>query len=266
MRLAFLGAGKMATAIASGVVGNNVMQPADLIATDISPEARTAFTEKTGVCCQESTSAMFAECDALLLAVKPQMAEQAIAALSRLKDDCLIISIAAGIPIAKLSVWFKTGRIIRVMPNTPLMVGAGATVFACGPGAHDEDASFVTKLFGALGYVAELPEEKIDAVTALSGSGPAYIFEMVQALTEGSVALGLPPDIALDLTVQTVYGAARMLRQRMGGPEELRDAVTSPRGTTAAGLSVLAEGKFRTLIAAVVRAARDRSVELGKLR
>jgi pyrroline-5-carboxylate reductase len=236
----------------------------DICACDISPEAQEQFTAKTGVVCGDFSPEVFAAADAILLAVKPQKAEVAIAGLPKLKADCLVISIMAGVPLARLSGWLGTEKLIRTMPNTPMMVGQGATGFARGSAATQADADFVQKVFGALGFVGEVPEESLDAVTALSGSGPAYVFEMIQALVDAGVSAGLPADLALGLTVQTVAGAAEMLRQGMGTPDELRIAVTSPGGTTAAGLAVMADGDFRDLMRRVVTAARDRSIELGK--
>ena len=264
MRLAFLGAGKMATAIAAGVVRQGVLAREEMVACDVYPAAREHFAEATGVDCVDFDPAVFADADAILLAVKPQKAEEAIGGLPRRGGDCLVVSIMAGVRLSRLAGWLGTERLVRTMPNTPLMVGAGATGFARGREATDGDVEFVRRVFGALGYVGEVPEESLDAVTALSGSGPAYVFEMIQALVEAGVSVGLPADLALGLTVQTVAGAAEMLRQGLGTPEELRVAVTSPGGTTAAGLAVLAEGGFRDLLRRVVVAARDRSIELGR--
>jgi pyrroline-5-carboxylate reductase len=264
MKLAFLGAGKMATAIAAGIVKQGLLPVEALRACDISAEAQAQFTAKTGVPCGDFAPGIFAAADAVLLAVKPQKAEAAISGLPELKPDCLVVSIMAGVPLARLAQWLGTEKLVRTMPNTPMMVGTGATGFARGPAATQDDADFVQKVFGALGFVGEVPEESLDAVTALSGSGPAYVFEMIQALVDAGVSVGLPADLALGLTVQTVAGAAEMLRQGMGTPDELRVAVTSPGGTTAAGLAVMADLDFRGLMRRVVTAARDRSVELGR--
>jgi len=264
MKLAFLGAGKMATAIAAGVVGKGILPVGDLRACDVSAEARAQFTARTGVSCTDLDPAVYAAADAILLAVKPQKAAEALAELPKLKPDCLVISIMAGVTLTRLAGWLGTEKLIRTMPNTPLMVASGATGFACGAAATAADADFVRQIFGALGFVGEVPEESLNAVTALSGSGPAYVFEMIQALTDAGVAVGLPADLALGLTVQTVAGAAEMLRQGLGTPDELRIAVTSPGGTTAAGLAVMADGEFRDLMRRVVAAARDRGIELGK--
>ncbi len=265
MRIAFIGAGKMATAIASGLTNNDVLSAADMAAADVSPAARDAFTAATGVSCVADATEILGVADVVLLAVKPQVAEQAVQPIADLCADKLIISICAGLPLSKLCDWFGTDRVVRVMPNTPLTVGKGASVTACAPGVDAADREFAATVFGAPGIVHEMPEGLMDAVTALSGSGPAYVFEMIQALVDAAVDVGLPADVALELTTQTVAGAAEMVRRGLGTPDELRVAVTSPGGTTQAGLAVLEKSDFRGLISSVVHAARDRSVELGKM-
>ena len=174
-----------------------------------------------------------------------------------------LISIAAGVKLDTLMTGFGTDRVIRVMPNTPLMIGEGASALAASPNATPDDLGTALEIFGALGVAFELEENLIDAVTALSGSGPAYFFEMVDAMVEAGVKLGLPADTALELTVQTARGAAGMLKAKTGTPRELRDAVTSPGGTTAAALDVLRKRDFRGVIFEALEAAEKRSVELG---
>ena len=255
----------MATAMARGLAQNGIVGAEEMTACDVSAAARSCFTEATGVSCAEAPGKAFTQADIVLLAVKPQMAEEAARALPRLGPEVLIISIAAGVPLARLQDWFGTGRVLRVMPNTPLLVGQGATVYARGSEARDADAARCEQIFGGLGSVQEVPEGWINAVTALSVSGPAYVFEMVQALTDAGIAVGLPAELALGLTVQTLAGAAEMLRQELGSPDDLRRAVTSPGGTTAAGLAVLEAGGFRPLIRRTVQAAYNRADELGKV-
>jgi len=265
MRLALIGTGKMGTAIGAGVIRHRVLHPEDLLAADPSPEARMRFAKETGVEPAESAADIVEQADAVLLAVKPQTAATVVQPIAAACQGRLIISIMAGVPISRLAGWFGGHHIVRVMPNTPLMVGKGATVFACDAGVSDPDREFVRSIFGALGIVYEMPEEKLDAVTALSGSGPAYVFEFVQALVEAAAAVDLPREEALALAVQTVAGAAEMLARGLGTPDELRDAVTSPGGTTAAALKVLREARFRDLIRRMVTAARDRSIDLGRI-
>lgn len=264
MKLMFIGAGKMATALSGGLIQNNVFAADAVMATDVSPEACRAFEARTGAATTDDNSDAVRSANTVVLAVKPQVAEAVMAPLKGLFAGKLFVSIAAGLALEQLCAWSGSDRVIRVMPNTPAMVGRGAAVFSCAAGVTDADRETATKIFGTVGVVCEMPEEKLDAVTGLSGSGPAYIFELVKAMVDGAKAVGLPPDDALDLTVQTVAGAAEMLRQKMGTPDELRDAVTSPGGTTAAGLQVLKDADFRDLIARVIQRATERSVELGK--
>ena len=262
MRALFVGAGKMATALATAVVKNNVIPADEIIAADISEAARAAFTAATGVKCTDNAAKYAADVEVIFLAVKPQVAEVAVTALP--KSKALVISICAGIPLAKLSGWFESERIIRVMPNTPLMVGKGASCFALGKAATAEDGAFAKKVLGTAGIAFEVQEGQLDAVTGLSGSGPAYVFELAKALALAGEAVGLSPDLSLELSIQTIVGAGEMLARKVGSPDQLRDAVTSPNGTTAAGLAIMAKDNFRKIIADTVIAARDRSVELGK--
>lgn len=264
MKLAFLGAGKMATAIACGLLKQKVCTAAELCASDKVEAARAAFAAKTGALCLEDNTQALAGATAVILAVKPQDAAAALTAVPGQFQGKLLISIAAGLSLAKLSAWTGSDRVIRVMPNTPAMVNLGAAVYACAPGATAADRALAQRIFSAIGIAYELPETQLDAVTGVSGSGPAYVFEFVQALVDGAVAAGLPPELALDLVVQTVAGAAEMLRQKQGTPDELRQAVTSKGGTTEAGLKVLAEAQFRPLITRVIARATERSRELGK--
>jgi len=265
MNLLFIGAGKMATALASGILKNEVFPRDSLLACDISPQARDNFTSATGIPCVETAEPKaVAKADVILLAVKPQVAEAAIRALPPRKDDVIVISICAGISIGKLRQWFGTGRVVRVMPNTPLMVGQGASCYALGTGSDETAASLAEKILGSLGKCWHVPESQLDAVTALSGSGPAYFFEFIEALRLGGEKLGLPADLALNLAIETMGGATEMLRRRMGTPEELRIAVTSKGGTTAAALDVMGKHNFRQMVEELLVAARDRSQELGR--
>ena len=263
MKLGFLGTGKMATAIAKGVVDNGLWAARDIYGFDICEQSLESFCSETGAGQVGNLSQLVDAVDVLILAVKPQNMPDAIQCSHVDFKDTLIISIAAGLKLKKLCGWFGHDRVVRVMPNTPAMVGRGAAVFACADAVTDADREVARSIFDAVGMVHVMEEEKLDAVTALSGSGPAYVFEMIQALVEAAVEVGLDREAALDLTVQTLSGAADMVARRMGTPDELRDAVTSKGGTTAAGLQVLKDAGFRKIIADVVRAARDRSVELG---
>jgi len=266
MDILFIGAGKMATAIASGIMKNKKLsEKMGVKAIDPSFEAGEAFKKASGFdCFSEATTVLLSEADVIIIAVKPQVAERAALGIADKVSGKLIVSIAAGLKLATLEKWFNSKRIIRLMPNTPLLVGSGASAYSCADGVSDADENLIVDIFNSMGILHRITEDLMDTVTALSGSGPAYIFEMVQAMCDGAVSLGLPEEIALGLTVQTVAGAAEMLKLGAGTPDELRNAVTSPGGTTEAGLAVLEENNFRNLIAEVIKAAHSRSIELGK--
>jgi pyrroline-5-carboxylate reductase len=258
----FLGAGKMATAICGGLVKSGLYEAGDLAAFDVSDAAGKAFSQATGVSIRPLDAVEDAE--ALLIAVKPQMIEPALQPLAGKLGGKLVISIAAGVPIAKISSLTGARRVVRVMPNTPALVGAGAAAYAPGPDASAEDAALVGRILGAVGIAYQVKESDLDAVTGLSGSGPAYAFEFIQALADGGVAEGLPRDTAKKLAAQTLLGAAKMVLESDKHPNELCDAVTSPAGTTSRGLELLAERAFHAAVMQAVRAASRRSRELGK--
>jgi pyrroline-5-carboxylate reductase len=182
-----------------------------------------------------------------------------------ISPDTLVVSIAAGITLDRLSAGLPAGqRIIRVMPNTPCLIGRGASCFSLGPHATRSDAEMVSALLTAVGAAFEVPESQLDAVTGLSGSGPAFVYSMIEALTDGGVSAGLPAQLAAELAARTAAGAAEMVLQTGETPAVLRDRVTSPGGTTMAGLAVLKEQKFQDTVAAAVDAATRRSAELGR--
>lgn len=262
MKIVFIGAGKMATALAGGMCRTPAFAGDQLSACDVAPAAGAAFTAATGLPCA-ATAVAVTEADLLILAVKPQVAESVVAGLPPRRDGALVISICAGISLTRLQQWFGSRRIVRVMPNTPLMVGTGASCFALIDRDDRAAAELTTRIFGAAGMVRQVSEEQLDAVTALSGSGPAYFFEFAEALRLAGMQLGLPDILALELAVQTMAGAAEMLRRGQGTPVELRQAVTSPGGTTAAALAVMEQHDFRAVVAEMLTAARDRSCELG---
>lgn len=263
-KLLFIGAGKMATAIAGGIVKANVFSPAEMAAFDISSEAAAAFTAATGVPCEADMAAALENAEKVLIAVKPQYLASALAPLKGKFEDKLILSIVAGVTIETLSALTGSSRIIRIMPNTPALVGKGAAAYAGSEAASSADLEFASGIFNAAGIGVQVPEKLLDAVTGLSGSGPAYVFEFIQALADGGVAEGLPRDTALRLAAQTVLGAAAMVLETGTHPAVLKDQVTSPGGTTSRGLEKLAEKGFSGTVLQAVRAASARSAELGK--
>ncbi len=204
--------------------------------------------------------------DIIILAVKPQSMGEVLAGVKDLVDKKkLVISIAAGIPISFIEKSLgKKARIVRVMPNTPALVGAGATALAPGDGASSEDLAAATSIFDSIGITVNVKEDLIDAVTGLSGSGPAYFFIIVDSLAKGGVLMGLPRDIAYKLAAQTMLGSAKLALESGKHPMELRDMVTSPGGTTIAGIQALEEGGLRAALMMAVEAATLRSKELGK--
>lgn len=263
-RFGFFGAGRMATALAAGLVRAGLAEASQLIASDPMPAAREAFADATGGRTVPSNAEVAASSDVLVLAVKPQ---QMSAVLSELQgsvtDRHLVISVAAGVRLAKIAELLPRGRLVRVMPNTPCLIGEGASAFCLGRGATADDSKLVERSLAAVGRAVAVDEKLLDAVTGLSGSGPAYAFVMIEALSDGGVRMGLPRDVATLLAAQTLQGAAAMLLASGQHPGVLKDQVTSPGGTTIAGLQALEAGGLRAALMAAVEAATRRSVELG---
>ena len=267
-KLFFIGAGKMATAIAGGLVRSGTFDKAELMAYDISPQAAAKFTESTGVKCLsgELEETPLQEAGAVLLAVKPQYLADALNGWKYILETKLIISIAAGISLERLYDLTDSARIVRVMPNTPALVGAGAAVGAMTAEVTPEERALTEKIFQAIGTFSVMDEKHLDAVTGLSGSGPAFVFEFIQALADGGVAEGLPRDLALQLAAQTVAGAARMVLETHTHPAVLCDSVCSPAGTTIRGMEELKSHAMAAAVIAAVRSAAARSRELGAIR
>jgi len=264
-KLLFIGAGKMATAIAGGLVKAGVFQSSELQAFDVNPAAAAEFTKATGVACAVSDCAgLAAAAERVLLAIKPQTMTKALEELTSVLSGKTVISIIAGVPLARLAALTGSKKVIRVMPNTPALVGKGAAGIAAAPEVEASERKLAEQIFGAVGIVMPVEERNLDAVTALSGSGPAYVFEFIQALADGGVAAGLARNVATELAVQTVIGAAEMVRATGMHPTALKDQVTSPGGTTIRALEVLEDRAFAGTIIQAVRAACARSEELGR--
>lgn len=262
-KIGFIGSGKMATAIAAGLVNQKVFEPTEIIASDISEDSLKYFTDKCGAVTCTDNENVIKEAPTVILAVKPQMAELVCSSL-KIQPGTHIISIAAGLKIETFEKWLNTKKITRVMPNTPLMVGMGASAYCCGEGVDQSEKELVEQIFGCAGVIKAVREKDIDAVTGVSGSGPAYVFEFIESLAIAGEKNGLDYETSLDLAVQTVAGAAEMVSRKMGTPDELRNAVTSPNGTTYAALQDLKAKNFRDMIYSAVDAAVARSIELGK--
>lgn len=264
-RIGFIGAGQMARALAKGLGGLPEKFAAPPIAFDPSTNAFEGFLEMAPGAKRASKSAEVAsEANVIVLATKPQHLEAACHELRpALGPQHLVISIAAGISIESLLKWTDAMRLIRVMPNTPCLVSAGAAGFAASTGATADDKQFVQTWFSTVGIAAEVPEKMLDAITGLSGSGPAYGFTVIEALADGGVLAGLPRDLALKFAAQTILGAAKMVLETSEHPAQLRDRVASPGGTTIAGLKALEERGIRDALMSAVAAATARSKELG---
>lgn len=258
--LGFLGAGKMATALARGFVASGQATAAAVVASDPVAAAREAFARETGGRALESNAEVATAARLLFVAVKPDQLVDVLGSLvGVLGPGHLVVSIAAGVPLSKIEAAAHGARCIRVMPNTPALVGASASAFAVGSGATREDAARVQSLLSSVGVALEVKEKLLDAVTGLSGSGPAYGFMMIEALADGGVAAGLPRDVAQRLAAQTLLGAARMVLETGQHPGALKDAVCSPGGTTIEAVHELEKAGLRAALIGAVRAASDKA-------
>lgn len=255
----------MATALARGFVAQGLAEAGQIVASDPLPGAAEQFSQATGAKTIADNARVAAESDCLFLAVKPQQMGEALGELrGRVTAKHLIVSVAAGIPLSAIASGLGPGpRLVRVMPNTPCLIGQGASAYCLGPGATAADGELVGRLLGAVGRAYEVPEKLLDAVTGLSGSGPAFVYVMIEALSDGGVRMGLPRDVATTLAAQTVRGAAEMVLATGEHPAVLKDRVASPGGTTIAGLQALESGGLRAALIAAVEAATRRSIELG---
>lgn len=266
MTIGFLGAGKMAEAIAASLVNGGLCNPWDVIACDTSAERREWMAKQYGVAVTDDARQTVKSCKVLVLAVKPQDLDALLAELRPLLTDRhLLVSIAAGKTLAALKkAAGPKARLVRVMPNLALMVQEGMSVFCAGKSARAADRKLVAQLFGSAGSVLELQERHFDAVTALSGSGPAFFAFVLQAMIEGAVALKLPRDAARLLAEQTLIGTGIYLQNTGRDTAEFIQAVASPKGTTAAGLAVLEKSPVKAALAKTLAAAAARSAELSQ--
>lgn len=265
--IGFIGAGRMATALGTGCVEAKLVPAGGVLASDPNEVALEKFAAQLpGVKLAVDNAAVLAGAKTIVLAVKPQIMNEVLADIHpRVTPEHLLVSIAAGVTLKRLSQALPPGtRIIRVMPNTPCLIGLGASCFSRGSAATNDDAALVEQLLASVGRAYEVEESLLDAVTGLSGSGPAFVYTAIEALAAGGAAMGLPPDLALELAAQTAAGAAAMVLQTGLSPAELRDQVASPGGTTVAGLEALRERDGAAAFRAAVGAATRRSIELGK--
>lgn len=264
--IGFLGAGRMATAIAAGLIRTKLYQSEQISAADPNEACREQFRRVTGVNVIVDNQTIVEDASTIILAVKPQNVKTALNPLRGvLSPDKLLISIAAGVTLSQLeSASGGRARLVRVMPNTPFLVGQGAAGYCLDESATEDDAHLVEQVFAAGGLVTRVPETLMDAVTGLSGSGPAYGFLMIEALSDGGVRMGLSRDVATRLAAQTLLGAATMVLETGEHPGKLKDQVTSPGGATIAGVEALEMNGFRGALMQAVQAATIRSSELGE--
>jgi pyrroline-5-carboxylate reductase len=263
--LGFLGAGNMAGALIRGLLQAKATDAARIVASDLKPERLKQLAGLHGIRTTTDNHALVRDVDVLVLAVKPQVVDKVLGAIGKeVNAGTIVVSVAAGVPIAAIEARLPAGaRVVRTMPNTPAIVLAGATAVAAGTHATEEDMEIARALFEPVGRVVTLDESQLDAVTGLSGSGPAYVMLMIEALADGGVKVGLHRDTALLLAAQTVYGSAKLLLETGEHPGRLKDMVTSPGGTAIAGLHTLESGGLRRTLIDAVECATHRSEELG---
>lgn len=254
----------MGEALLSRLVAQQVYAPDAVWVSDPSESRRSFLSETYGVQVTADNQAVLDMSDVLLLAIKPQVFATVTAALTPTRSQQLVVSILAGMPLSKLEAAFPGQPVIRAMPNTPATVGAGMTAIAPGTHATADHLALARQLFAAVGEVAEVPESLMDAVTGVSGSGPGYLAVVIEALTDGGVSAGLPRAIAQQLAIQTMRGTAELLQTTNLHPAQLKDRVTSPGGTTIAGIAALEAAGVRHAFIQAVRAAYGRSQELGQ--
>lgn len=263
-KFGFIGGGAMAEALISGFIQSGLVQAEQVFVSDVNDQRLRYLADRYGVMVH-CDNKQIVDCDVLFLTVKPNVVELALKDIAnRLIKDTLIVSVAAGITTGSLEKLLPHSPIIRVMPNTPVSVRAGMSAIALGTRATAGQGEMVADLFGSVGETVILQEDLIDAVTGLSGSGPGYGFVLIDALADAGVRVGLPRKTSILLAAQTLFGAAKMVLETNDHPAVLRDSVTSPGGTTAAGIHMLEQGGVRAALSNAVYAACSRSKEMGK--
>ncbi|CAM9758880.1 unnamed protein product [Ascophyllum nodosum] len=262
-KLGFVGAGMMASAMINGIIAAKATQAHHISASDLYNKPGLDRLAASGVRTTACNAEVAAGSRVIFLAVKPDVIPTVLREIrDEVADDTLLVSIALGVTISALEELAPGKRVVRVMPNTPCLVSEMAAAFCMGSLATDEDKKLLEGLLGSVGYAIEVPESKIDAVTGLSGSGPAYVFMMIEALADGGVRMGLPRATALQLAAQTVKGAATMVLETGTHPAVLKDQVCSPGGSTIAAVEALEKGGFRAAVMSAVIAASNKSIEM----
>ncbi len=263
--LAFLGSGRLASAIVRGLLARRIYASGDIACTSKSGVSAQKLAAETGIACEPDLPRLLAPADIVIVAFKPQSLAAADPQLAELTAGKLVISLLAGKRLARLTQAFPRARnLVRTMPNTPAAIGAGITAYCAQTPLADADRANLERVLGALGDFLALDEKHFDAVTAVGGSGPGFVFEFLGALRDGGIAAGLPPAVAQRLATQTALGSLQLLAHTGATPEALRDQVVSPNGTTFAGLQVFANAHFRDLVRDAILAASRRADELSR--
>lgn len=269
-KLGFIGGGNMAEAMIKGLISASFVEPKSIIVSDVVPARLEFLHSEYKVKAISDNRELVEKSDILILAVKPQLVKKIIENVRDLIDaKKLVVSVAAGVPISTILEVLKAGQdrkynVVRTMPNTPALVQEGVTAIAAGENVSKVDIQIAHRLFEAVGKTVDVDEVHLDAVTGLSGSGPAYIFMIIEALSDAGVKMGLSREVSNTLTIQTVFGSAKLAWESQKHPGELKDMVTSPGGTTISGLHTLEAGGLRTTMMDAVEAATNRSRELGR--
>ena len=270
-KIGFIGGGNMAEAMIKGLLSASFIEAKNVFVSEPSEAKRDTLHAEYKIKVSADNRELVKKCDIIILAVKPQIVQKVLRDIASLVGrDKLVISIAAGVPIAIMDDVLRGGKnkkfsIVRTMPNTPALVQEGVTAIASGEHVSKIDVKIAHRIFEAVGRTVDVEEDQLDAVTGLSGSGPAYIFMLIEALSDAGVKMGLSREVANTLTIQTVLGSAKLARESGKHPGELKDMVTSPAGTTISGLHALEEGSFHTTLMNAVEDATLRSRELGQI-
>lgn len=264
-KVGFVGAGSMAEALIEGLLAQEVITTKNLYISDINQSRLDELTERYNINQAESNLDLVAEVDYIILAVKPQVIDQVLAEIGpEITRQQTVFSIAAGVSTQQIESYLDQVPVVRLMPNTPALIGEAAIAYSLGDHAQAREQTVVEEMFSVAGTVTKIKEDLMDAVTGLSGSGPAYIYLIIEALSDAGVNMGLPRHKSQELTLQTLIGAAKMVKESDLHPGELKDMVTSPGGTTIKGMQQLEESGLRGILYKTVEAATNKSKELTK--
>lgn len=265
-RLAVIGCGIMGEAIVGGLLRAGLLDAREVIATARRQDVADALAERHGIITTLDNLVACGAADTVLLTLKPQRIAKVIhqPGIREALAGKLVVSIAAGVTLTQLGSWLPQSSVIRAMPNTPCLIGEGMTVLARGPGVGDREVASVSRLFETVGRCIEVEDKLMDAVTSLGGSGPAFVYVMIEAMADGGVMMGLPRPVALQIAAQVFQGAARMVLQTNGHPAALKDQVTTPAGCTIAGILTMEDGRIRSVLARTIQEATRVAGELGK--